>query len=640
MGEQKVAELQDGAQLRAFTRAVLEDVRALEQMLDGGQFETGVRRIGAEQEVFLVDRSGRPTLTGPNLLAELPPESFTTELARFNVELNLEPRVLGGTCLSDMERELTTQLELLRSVADRHSTDVVLCGILPTLEREHLSLDAMTPNPRYHLLNRVLRHMRGGEFHTYIKGTDELNLRHDNVMLEACNTSFQVHFQVAPEEFARLYNLAQLVTAPSLSICCNSPVLMKHRLWKETRVALFQQSVDSRSEAQQARGQRTRVSFGDRWLNDSVIELIRDDVARFRVVLAADLSEDPHEVLAEGGTPKLKAWCLHNGTVYRWNRPCYGVTKLPDGSTRPHLRIENRVLPAGPTPLDEVANSALFFGLMCGLGDALDDVAEVFSFDDARANFMAAARYGLRARLRWLDGRTVAADELVKELLPVARQGLADRGLPSEDLDRYLGVIEERATTGRTGAQWQLDSLAGMDPATNRDQRMRALVQAMMARESEGTPVHEWALAEHSESGDWREGFRTVGQMMTTDVFTVHPEDLVDLAASLMEWEHLRHVPVEDDDGRVVGILSHRALLRIVSRGGGAKDQVAVREIMRPDVVTCTPEMSTLKAMELMGRSRVSCLPVCEQGRLVGIVTEHDFVVVARRVLEEQLRQS
>jgi CBS domain-containing protein len=500
----------------------------------------------------------------------------------------------------------------------------------------------MTPNPRYHLLNRVLRHMRGGEFHTYIKGVDELNLRHDNVMLEACNTSFQVHFQVAPDEFAKLYNLAQLVTAPTLAVAVNSPVLMKHRLWQETRVALFQQSVDSRSEAQQARGQRTRVSFGDRWVDDSVLEIIREDVARFRVVLATDLAEDPAQVLAQGGTPKLRAWSLHNGTVYRWNRPCYGVTRLPDGSTRPHLRIENRVLPAGPTPLDEMANAALFFGLMCGLGDALPDVSQTFSFDDARANFMAAARYGLRARLRWLDGRTVAADELVRELLDVARQGLADRDLASEDLDRYLGVIEERAKSGRTGAQWLLDSLESMDQATAKDGRMRALVRAMLARQAEGRPVHEWERAVLDESGDWREGFRTVGQIMTTDVFTVHPEDLVDLAANLMEWEHLRHVPVEDDEGRVVGILSHRALLRMVGRGllgtGGARP-VAVREIMRPDPVTATPEMTTLEAIDLMRSKRVASLPVLEDGRLVGIVTEHDFIETARRLLEEQLRR-
>jgi predicted transcriptional regulator/gamma-glutamylcysteine synthetase len=642
MGETDVAQTQDNEQLRVFTRAVLEDVRALERMLASGSFETGTRRIGAEQEVFLVDGAGRPTLTAPEMLGELPPEFFTTELARFNLELNLSPRELGGDCLSAMENELTTRLAQMREVAARHRTDVVLCGILPTLQREHLSLEAMTPNPRYHLLNRVLRHMRGGEFHTYIKGVDELNLRHDNVMLEACNTSFQVHFQVAPDEFAKLYNLAQLVTAPTLAVAVNSPVLMKHRLWQETRVALFQQSVDSRSEAQQARGQRTRVSFGDRWVDDSVLEIIREDVARFRVVLATDLAEDPAQVLAQGGTPKLRAWSLHNGTVYRWNRPCYGVTRLPDGSTRPHLRIENRVLPAGPTPLDEMANAALFFGLMCGLGDALPDVSQTFSFDDARANFMAAARYGLRARLRWLDGRTVAADELVRELLDVARQGLADRDLASEDLDRYLGVIEERAKSGRTGAQWLLDSLESMDQATAKDGRMRALVRAMLARQAEGRPVHEWERAVLDESGDWREGFRTVGQIMTTDVFTVHPEDLVDLAANLMEWEHLRHVPVEDDEGRVVGILSHRALLRMVGRGllgtGGARP-VAVREIMRPDPVTATPEMTTLEAIDLMRSKRVASLPVLEDGRLVGIVTEHDFIETARRLLEEQLRR-
>ncbi|MEO0651791.1 MAG: CBS domain-containing protein, partial [Planctomycetota bacterium] len=247
------------------------------------------------------------------------------------------------------------------------------------------------------------------------------------------------------------------------------------------------------------------------------------------------------------------------------------------------------------------------------------------------------ARYGLRARLRWLDGRTVAADELVRELLPAAREGLAARGVPSEDLDRYLGVIEERAKSGRTGAQWQLDSLAAMDPTSSRDQRMRALVHAMRTRSEENQPVHEWALAQQAESGDWREGFRTVAQIMTTDVFTVHPEDLVDLAASLMEWEHLRHVPVEDDDGSVVGILSHRALLRMVGRGTDREESVAVRELMRPNPVTASPDMTTLAAMDLMRDKKVACLPVLDNGRLVGIVTEHDFIEVARQVLREAL---
>jgi CBS domain-containing protein len=641
MGDQNVPDQHDSRQLRAFTRALLEDVRALEQMLAEGHFESGVRRIGAEQEVFLIDAAGRPSLCATELIEKLPRANYTTEVGRFNLEINLDPRELRGDCLSQMERELDGRLALMRQVALGHGAQVVLVGILPTITREHLSLDAMMPIPRYHALNKALSTMRGGSFQTYIKGPDELNMRHDNVMLEACNTSFQVHFQVAPQEFARLYNLAQLVTAPVLAVAVNSPVLLQHRLWQETRVALFQQSVDSRSEAQQARGNRTRVTFGDRWVDESVIEIIREDISRFRVVLAGDLSENPHEILAQGGTPKLRAWTLHNGTIYRWNRPCYGITKLEDGRTMPHLRIENRVMPAGPTPADEVANGAFFFGLMCALSDDLPDVRTALDFDEAKANFHAAARYGLRAQFHWLGGRKVPADVLVGELCAVARRGLASRGLEPADIERYIGIIEERARTGRTGAQWIVDSLQGMDPTSARDARYRTLVQFMQARQLEGRPVHTWPLATEVSSTDWRENFRTVGQVMATDLFTVHPEDLVDLAASLMEWEHIRHVPVEDDQGKLVGIVSHRALLRMIGRGlqRGASS-IAVREVMKPNPVTVTPEMSTLAAIDLMRRERLSCLPVTRDGRLVGIVTEHDFVEVARGLLEEQLRQA
>ncbi|QDU67846.1 CBS domain-containing protein [Engelhardtia mirabilis] len=640
MGEHEVVEQSDSEQLRVFTRALLEDVRALERMLEEQRFETGIRRIGAEQEVFLIDPSGSPVLSGPEILERLSPEWFTAELGRFNLEVNLAPREFGGDCLEAMGRELEVRLSELRTAAAREGAQIVLAGILPTLKREHLTLDAMTPGPRYAQLNRVMTQAAGGTFVTSIKGHDELSMRHDNVMLEACNTSFQIHFQVAPDEFAGLYNLAQLVTAPVLAGAVNSPVLMQHRLWKETRVALFQQSLDTRSQAEQARSHRTRVSFGERWVEESVIELIREDIARFRVMLATDLTEDPMAVLDAGGVPRLRAWCLHNGTIYRWNRPCYGVTKRPDGTEIAHLRIENRVLPAGPTPTDEMANAAFFFGLMSGLGDEIGDVRDALDFDDARANFNAAARYGLKARFNWLGGRTVSASDLILELIPVARRGLERSGHDADGIERLLGVLEQRATNGRTGAQWTLDSLSAMGKSGSKDARYRALVRAMAARESTGQPVHTWDVADASESGDWRESYRTVEQVMATDLFTVHPEDLVDLAASLMDWEHIRHVPVEDDDGKLVGIVSHRALLRYLGRGLQRKaEQVAVREIMRPDPVTVPPDMTTLEAIEKMLELRLSCLPVVRDGKLVGIVTEHDFLDVSRALFMDQLRQ-
>jgi len=637
MGEHDIANHQDAEAQRDFVRALLADVQALERILAEGRIESGIRRIGAEQEMFLVDSAMRPICASERVLEALGDKRFTTELGQFNLEANLDPMVMGGSCLSDMERALDEDLATVRRAAESCGAGVLLVGILPTLMREHLGLDHMTPQPRYFELNRAMSELCEGEFHTLIKGLDELKLTHDNVMLEACNTSFQIHFQVSADEFARLYNIAQVATAPVLAAAVNSPLLLRHRLWHETRVALFQQSLDSRSKAQKERGGAQRVRFGDRWVESSVLEIYRDDIARFRSLIRVMEHESPLEMLDRGEMPKLSALCLHNGTVYRWNRPCFGVK---DGVA--HLRIENRVLPAGPTVLDEVANAAFFFGLMSSLSEEYGPIEDCMPFQDASANFVAAARYGLKANLHWCHGEEFRADQLILErLLPLARQGLAQRGIDAADSSRYLDVIEERVRSGRTGSAWALDSLAGMEDQGTVGGRMRAVTGAMAAQQWTGEPVHRWPLAQLEQDQDWHEDYRNVSQVMSTDLFTVHPEDLVDLAASVMEWEHLRHVPVEDGQGKLVGILSHRAILRLVSRGQatGQTQPIAVRDLMHDDPITVPPRTSCLDAILLMRKEGVACLPVVEEGKLLGIVTEHDFINMAASLLEEKLRE-
>ncbi|MFO1050832.1 MAG: glutamate-cysteine ligase family protein [Planctomycetota bacterium] len=636
MGQQELTGPGDDAALRTFMKALLADVRALERMLESGLLESGVRRIGAEQEMFLVDEACRPRSMVREVMPLLPEVGFTTELAQFNLETNLTPHEFGTDCLRRMETELKERLLQARTAAESLGGGIVLAGILPTLQKSHLGLENMTPNPRYRRLNDAMSALRGGEFHFLIKGIDELETSHDNVMLESCTTSFQVHFQVGPQEFARLYNLAQAITGPVLAAAVNSPILLGRRLWHETRIALFQQSVDARSKTHQTRGLRPRVSFGDGWVRDSVMEIYREDVARFRVLLADRIDEDPEKVLSRGEIPKLSALRLHNGTVYRWNRACYGVN---EGTA--HLRIENRVLPAGPTVLDEMANAAFFFGLMVALAEEYPDIREVMSFDVAKDNFTSAARSGLRAQFTWIGGREYTAQNLILEhLLPLARQGLEHRGIVRGDIDRYLGVLEERVKVGRTGAQWMLDSLAAMSGKGTADQRLRALCHAARERQKQGDPVARWKLASIEETGSWRHSYQKVGQFMTTDLFTVHPGDVVDLAASLMDWRHIRHVPVEDAEGRLAGLVSHRSLLRLVGQGAAGEDaQVLVKDIMKTAVVTVSPDTPTLEAIEKMRSHRVGCLPVVEGDKLVGIITERDLINVAASLLEQHLRE-
>src|SRR6185369_7795386 len=392
----------------------------------------------------------RPAPISPEVLAGVNDPRLTTEIARFNLEANLTPRKLTGNCFAAMERELVQLIELARAHAKRHNADVLLAGILPTLQKSDLSLDNLTPAPRYAQLNQGVIGLRGGPFSIHIKGLDELNLTHDNIMMESCNTSFQIHFQSSPERFVNDYNVAQAITAPVLAASVNSPLLFGHRLWQETRVALFQHSTDERSRPQLARNQPTRVSFGDSWLRNSVVELFHDQITRFRPIMITQPDENPFEVLARGETPSLSALRMHNGTVWRWNRACYGVSEGV-----PHLRIENRALPSGPTIVDEIANAAFFNGLMLALPQVYGEISTRMPFDDAKLNFFRAARHGLDAQFHWLDGQSYSAASLiVDQLLPLARQGLMSSQVATEDIDKYLGIIEERARSRQTGARW------------------------------------------------------------------------------------------------------------------------------------------------------------------------------------------
>ncbi len=443
-----------------------------------------------------------------------------------------------------------------------------------------------------------------------------------------------MHLQVEADEFAHLYNVAQMVTAPVLAAAVNSPVLFAKRLWEETRIALFQQSVDTRSGTVHMRELAPRVRFGEQWVRESVTELFQEDIARFRVLLTSEVSEDPMECLGRGEIPSLHALQLHNSTVYRWNRPCYGLS-----ADRPHLRIECRVLPSGPTVRDEVANAAFWIGLVMGGADSFGDVTERLEFEEAKENFLAASRHGLKAGFHWLDGETFSARRLIlEELLPVARQGLAGAGVDPADIDKYLGLIHERVESGVTGSQWMMRSLVAMREQGTRAERLAAVTAALVRRQSDGAPGHTWDNADIHEAGGWRLNYLKVEQYMTTSLFTVHEDELVDMVAFLMDRKNIRHVLVEDDQHRLTGIVSYRSLIRLMAEDFGRGEEAPpVKMIMERDPVSVAPETPTLEAIDLMRQERVSCLPVVKHGKLIGIVSERDFLPIAYELLEEKL---
>ncbi|MGP1347005.1 MAG: CBS domain-containing protein [Phycisphaerales bacterium] len=638
MGTHDLRHTDDDALRRVYVQSLLRDLQGLERMLAEGMVESGVDRIGAEQEVVLVDSAWMPAPVNDLVLSSIDDPHYTVELARFNVEINLDPLSFSGDCLGVLEFQLSDLLARLRIAAREHDVAPVLAGILPSLAKQDLAIENITDRPRYHELNRALNRLSGGAYELSLKGLDELHVTHDSVMLEACNTSFQIHFQVNPADFARKYNIAQAVTAPVLAVAANSPLLFGRRLWAETRIALFEQSLDTRYVSTSLREFQPRVMFGTHWIEDSVLDIFREDVARFRSLFYQPPDEDPIAVLDAGGVPKLSALRLHNGTVYRWNRACYGIS---DG--RPHLRIENRVIPAGPTVIDEVANAAFWFGLMRGVADQLGDITQHMSFDDASANFLSAARLGLDAQITWpRAGGAMPARELIAlKLLPLARRGLEAAAIDPQHIDKYLAVIEARVSSGHTGAKWMLDSWNAMGARGSRSGRLVSLTAAMERFQREGTPVHRWPLASIADAGSDRRHVHTVGQLMATDLFTVNAADVIDLAASLMDWKHLRHIPVEDDEHRLVGLVSHRALMRYLIQAAANPrdnaDAVPVAKIMEPNPLTVTPATPTLEAIRLMDAQRITCLPVVDGQRLVGIITEHDLMDIARPLLERLL---
>jgi len=633
--------LLEGDARRRFMRAVLADLRALEQMLEAGAFERGVVRIGAEQELFLVDRGYHPAPGVLKILEKIDDPHFTTELGLFQIEANADPQLLAGKGLLKMEEQLAFLFAKVKRTAAELDLHALMAGILPTIGKSDLGMHNMVPNPRYHALSRAMGDARGEAFDFSIKGIDDLVVKHDSVMVEACNASFQVHLQVPePERFAHYYNLAQLLLAPVLAAGPNSPVLFGRRLWAETRIALFEQACDIRTPGHHLRDSIPRVSFGSGWLKGSVADIFRENVVRFRVLVGAEMDERANEALEKGRVPELKALRLHNGTIYRWNRPCYGISE----NGKPHLRVELRVLPSGPTIADEVANAAFWLGLMTEMSATIEDLPARIEFDDARVNLYAAAREGLGARVTWLDGKQVLAQQLIlDQLLPFAKAGLDRAGADAEDSARYLGIVERRVRTGRTGARWVLQSLSEMKAGSS-GARLTALTAAMIARQDTDRVVSDWERARLDENVSERVGHHKVSQYMSTDIFTVRPDDPVELVADLMGWERIRHVPVEDHKGRLVGLVSYRGVLRHLSgvhkfppQPGGASSPVS--DIMKRELITVTPDTPTLEAISLMRRYRIGCLPVVQDGHIVAVLTEEDFVGIASKVLAEEQKQ-
>lgn len=617
MGTHSVKPLDSEKVRGIYFHRLLTDLEALEQMLRDDYFLKEPIHIGAEQEFCLVDENWQPSDKAMEILEDIKEEHFTPELTRYNLEINLDPRPLKGTCFSDMHRQLNDLLDYGQEVAEKHKNYIILTGILPTITTHNLREEFMTPRRRYKILSEAIQNVRKSNLEVHITGVNEINLHHDSIMYEGCNTSFQAHLQIDPDHFADTYNWAQAISGPVLSVCTNSPMLMGRELWEETRIALFTQSVDTRKSTFLLNEREPRVGFGTEWAKGSPADFFKQSIVRFRSLISTDFEDgDSLQQLEEGKTPKLSALNLHNGTVYPWNRLCYGRTH-----GKPHLRIENRYIPSGPTTSDEIANMMFWVGVMLGRPKEWEQIHEKMDFRDAKKNFFNAARYGIAAQFHW-DNRIVSTKELILEyFLPMAYKGLSKAQVDRADAERYLGIIERRIH-GQNGSEWMVQSYRELRTKFNARESLRRLTASLFERSYKGYPVDAWKQINANELSESKKPLM-IGNMMKTKVITAQESDSAALVIQMMKWNNIHHLPVLNDVNELSGLLSWTDVTHF--KGGDEIYEKSISDLMTDDLITINPDAHLDSAKELMSKHQINCLPVVVGKALVGILTSNDF---------------
>src|SRR3954451_5173045 len=461
------------------------------RMLSESRFDFERPLTGLEIEFNLVDDRHDPAMRNEDVLNAIANDVFQAEVGQFNIEINVRPSTLDGRAAEELETELRASLNEADARARAIGAHMVMIGTLPTLMPEHLTEASISANPRYKLLNEQIFAARGEDLYISIDGIERLATYADTIAPEAACTSVQFHLQVSPQDYAANWNAAQAIAGVQVALGANSPFLFGKELWRENRIALFDQATDTRPQELKAQGVRPRVWFGERWIT-SVFDHFEENVRYFPALLPVCDDEDPEAVLARGDTPRLSELRMHNGTIWRWNRPVYDIHR-----DRPHLRVENRVLPAGPTIADVMANGALYYGLLRTLAYEDRPVWSQMSFATAEENFNEGAKRGIHAQLYWPGVGTVPVPELVlRRLLPLARLGLDEWGVDSAVADRLLGIIEGRCLSYRNGAEWQAETVHRIEekqPVDRRDalrEMLRRYVELMHSNE----PVHTWPV--------------------------------------------------------------------------------------------------------------------------------------------------
>ena len=616
MGDLNVAKLKTKKDRANYIHHLLNDIKALELMCEKGLIEDGPLRIGAEQEFCIVNNEFLPESRSLELLDDIKDEHFTTEISNYNLEINLDAFQLGADCFSKLHNQLDSLLDKAKEVASKKDMKLILTGILPSLSVNNVDEKSMTAVERYSVLNEAIKQHRRKSFDIHIKGVDELNLLHDSVMLEGCNTSFQVHLQLSPGGFVDNYNWAQAIAGPILSTCTNSPILFGKELWSETRIALFTQSIDTRANSYLLNEKQSRVSFGNHWHTGSVSDIFKDNISRFRSFLTTHYIKDSVEMIENNETPKLRALGLHNGTVYPWNRVCYGVI---DG--KPNLRIENRYLPSGPTTIDEIANMMFWVGVMLGKPKKYENIHKQWDFKDVKTNFFNAARYGTATQFFW-NGKYIPCQDLIlNELLPMAYKGLYRYGVLPKDAEYYLKVIKDRVR-GNNGSEWLTRNFRALLKTHKRFEAMQVLTANMYEKQERGYPVSTWDKLYPKNDATFIKT-KLVKHAMSSDIFSVDKNDSIGLVLNIMKWKNIHHLPVINSDSGLVGLLTWTDVETYLNQP--KRQNYSVSKLMKTELLTTGEYTSLEEAKRLMINNSVGCLPVVKDNKLVGLITKNDL---------------
>jgi gamma-glutamyl:cysteine ligase YbdK (ATP-grasp superfamily) len=477
-----------GEDRRKYREKLRRSLDVFDRMLRESIFDTNLSLVGQEIELNLVDERGEPSMRNAAVLDSIANPAWATELGQFNIEINVPPRALSGDVLASLEDEIRADLNAADTKARGSGSRLVMIGILPTLRQDDVHEGTLSANERYRVMNEQIFAARGEDIRIAIDGSEQLLTHADSITPEAACTSVQLHVQVSPEAFASYWNAAQAIAGVQVALGANSPFLFGRQLWHETRITLFEQATDTRPEELKQQGVRPRVWFGERWIT-SVFDLFEENIRYFPALLPICEDEDPLAVMQSGSCPRLDEMTLHNGTIYRWNRPVYAAVE-----GKPHLRVENRVLPAGPSVADTIANAAFYYGLVRALAEAQRPIWTQMSFATASENLHNAARHGIEAHLYWPGlGEAPAAELILRRLLPLARDGLGRWGVSQTDADRLLGIVEQRCLTGQTGAAWQIAAAeAHASSGADRREALRLMTQQYIEHMHTNQPVHTW----------------------------------------------------------------------------------------------------------------------------------------------------